>query len=139
MIVVDTSILFALLHRQDDRHRAAVDWYEDSLPHLATTPLVLAELDHLANARLGRQGAAAVRADIVAGAYDVDWWRSAHTDATAVAQRYAELDVGLTDASLVALAARLETTRIATFDERHFRAMTPLAGGEAFTVLPADA
>ena len=43
------------------------------------------------------------------------------------------------DASLVALAARLGTTSIATFDERHFRAMQPLTGEPAFTLLPVDA
>lgn len=45
----------------------------------------------------------------------------------------------MTDASLIALAARIETTQIATFDERHFRAMTPLHGGRHFTLLPKDA
>jgi predicted nucleic acid-binding protein len=47
-------------------------------------------------------------------------------------------DIGLADASLLALAARLGTTRIATLDERHFRAVPPLGGEAAFTLLPAD-
>jgi hypothetical protein len=38
----------------------------------------------------------------------------------------------------VVLAARVGTVDIATFDERHFRAMEPLTGG-SFRVLPADA
>jgi predicted nucleic acid-binding protein len=45
--------------------------------------------------------------------------------------------LGLTDASLVALAGRLRTNRIVTFDD-HFRSLTT-PGGEAFVVLPADA
>ena len=45
--------------------------------------------------------------------------------------------IGVTDASLVVLAARYRTTRLLTFDERHFRAIKPLHG-EAFTLLPAD-
>jgi uncharacterized protein len=36
------------------------------------------------------------------------------------------------------LAARWETRRILTLDQRAFRAVTPLQGG-AFIVLPADA
>jgi hypothetical protein len=40
---------------------------------------------------------------------------------------------------LLALAARLETTRIATLDERHFRVIRPLTGEAAFTLLPTDA
>jgi hypothetical protein len=34
-------------------------------------------------------------------------------------------------------ASRYETDRIVSFDERRFRAVTPLQGG-AFTILPAD-
>ncbi len=39
----------------------------------------------------------------------------------------------------MALAARLETTNIASFHERHFRAMRPVKGGAAFRLLPHDA
>jgi predicted nucleic acid-binding protein len=56
-----------------------------------------------------------------------------------VAERYADTRLGLADASLVALAGRLGTIDIATLGERHFRAVRPLAGGTAFTLLPADA
>ena len=44
--------------------------------------------------------------------------------------------VGLTTASLVALAGRVNTRRIATFDEQFRTLTTP--DGEAFVVLPAD-
>ncbi|HEX7289612.1 MAG TPA: hypothetical protein VF250_00680 [Conexibacter sp.] len=40
-------------------------------------------------------------------------------------------------AAAIVLAHRHETTRMLTFDERHFRTVAPLAGG-AFTLLPAD-
>jgi predicted nucleic acid-binding protein len=56
-----------------------------------------------------------------------------------IAERYANINLGLADASLVALTERLATTTIATLDERHFRAVRPLAAGDAFTLLPADA
>ena len=56
-----------------------------------------------------------------------------------IARQYLDPGVSLTDASVVALAARLGTTSIAPFDERHFRAMQPLTGESAFTLLPADA
>lgn len=56
-----------------------------------------------------------------------------------VAERDADTRLGLADASLVALAERLATIDIATLDERHFRAVRPLANGKAFRLLPADA
>jgi hypothetical protein len=52
--------------------------------------------------------------------------------------RYADLRLGLADCSLVILADRYQTDRILSFDERHFRSVTSLAGAP-FVVLPADA
>ena len=52
--------------------------------------------------------------------------------------RYRDLRIGLADASLVVLAARLGTRRILSFDQRAFRTVAPLQGG-AFEFLPADA
>ena len=51
--------------------------------------------------------------------------------------RYRDLRLGLADASLVVVAERYSTRRLLTFDERAFRAVSPLQGG-AFTILPAD-
>jgi hypothetical protein len=42
---------------------------------------------------------------------------------------------GLADLSLVVLASRLDTRRLARFDLRRFRDLRPLAGG-AFELLP---
>lgn len=138
MIVVDTSLLYALADAGDQRHREAAAWYVGTSEPLITTPLVLAELDHLVGARLGVHALRAVRSDVAAGAYAVEWWKAAATDSVTIAGRYEGLRIGLTDASLVALAGRLGTTEIATFDERHFRAIRPMTGGAAFRLLPAD-
>jgi predicted nucleic acid-binding protein len=139
LIVADTSFAYALLDDTDVGFVAARDWYEARYPDMITTPLVLCEVDHLAARRLGTQARSAFRADVAAGGYTIAWWGSATEDCVQVAERYVDLGVGFTDASLVALAARLETTSIATFDERHFRAMKPLTGEPAFTLLPVDA
>jgi predicted nucleic acid-binding protein len=47
------------------------------------------------------------------------------------------LKLGLADLAVVIMARRHDTLRILTFDERDFRAVTPLQGG-AFQLLPAD-
>ncbi len=54
-----------------------------------------------------------------------------------VVDRYRELGVGLTDASLVVLSRRYSTLDVLTLDERHFRIMTG-AGEAPFRLLPAD-
>lgn len=139
MIVLDTSVLAALLDRGDARHDMSTAWYAGCTDELVTTPLVLAEIDFLVERRGGPTAAAALRRDIAADAFQVEWWPECTAEAVQVADRYATSALGLTDASLVALAAHVETTRIATFDERHFRQVRPLRGGDAFTLLPLDA
>jgi predicted nucleic acid-binding protein len=139
VIVVDASFIYALLDANDVNHELAATWYLGELPPLATTPLILAETDHLARTRAGAAAQRAFHTDLANGVYDVRWWPDAASDAVDVARQYAGLEVGLADASLVALAARLDTTDIATFDQRHFRAMRPLTGGDAFRLVPLDA
>jgi hypothetical protein len=139
VIVADTSFLFALLDRHDERHDLARIWFERTEPQFATVPLVLAEVDFLAASRGGQGMRAAFRNDVKAGAHAVLWWEDASAQAAKLAEQYADLGVSLADASLVALAARMQTIEIATFDERHFRALRPLVGGEAFRLLPVDA
>jgi predicted nucleic acid-binding protein len=139
VIALDTSLLVALMVRRDQYHQAAVNWYGKVTARLAVTPLVLAEVDGLMLKWGGWPAAAAFRHDVVAGVYSVHWWDNADVQAAELADAYGDLGVSLVDASLVVLAARLRTIEIATFDERHFRAMRPLSGGDAFRLLPADA
>jgi len=138
VIVLDTSVLVALLVARDQYHQMATGWYGNLTAKLIVTPLVLAEVDSLVFNRGGQHAVGAFRRDVTAGAFSIQWWDEAAVQTARLAEQYADLGVSLTDASLVALAARLQTTEIATFDERHFRAIKPL-WGDAFRLLPADA
>ncbi len=139
MIVVDTSVVLAFMNAGDNHHETVAGWMETADDDLATTPLILAELDHLVGVRGGPSALAALRADLAAGAYLVEWWPGAVTEVVGVAERYADQRLGLADASLIVLADRLGTRAVATLDERHFRAVRPLAGVDPFRLLPADA
>jgi len=139
VIVVDTSIVVAYMNAADDYHAAVAGWLDGADEDLATTPLIIAEVDHLVGARGGPTARRALHRDLAAGAYLVEWWPGAIAAVVKIAERYADTGLGLADASLVALAERLGKIDIATLDERHFRAVRPLAGGKAFRLLPADA
>jgi uncharacterized protein len=135
-VVLDTSLIVAVIRRDDRQHAAAARWLEELDDELLTSPLALAEMDNWAGKLGGPDVCRALWADFESGAYGVRWWADALGETIAIARRHPP--IGLTDASLVALAARLRTTRIATFDLRHFRALsTP--DGEPFILLPADA
>lgn len=138
MIVVDTSVIYALLDARDSWHQRVAAWYRDAEPILVTTPLVLAEVDHLAMRRAGKEACSAWREDVAGGAYVVEWWADAPAKAAEVAERYQDGNVSLTDASLVVLADRMGTVDVATLDERHFRALRPLSSDGAFRLLPID-
>ena len=139
MIVVDTSVIVAFMNAGDDHHEVVAGWLDQTNDDLATTPLVVAEVDHLARVRGGSAASGAFRADLLAGAYLVEWWPAAIASSVSVAEVYADTGLGLADASLVALAERVGTVEIATLDERHFRVVRPLTAGAAFRLLPADA
>jgi predicted nucleic acid-binding protein len=84
----------------------------------------------------GRRARQALLRNLADGALTVRWWADALDEAIAIARRRPELD--LVDASLVALAHRVRTDRIATFDPARFRALATREG-KPFTILPDDA
>ncbi|CAN5854789.1 hypothetical protein BH23ACT11_BH23ACT11_30850 [soil metagenome] len=136
MIVLDTSVVVAFMNQRDHDHERVALWMETVEEHLFTTPLIVAEIDHLVSRSGGPDAARAFYDDLESGAYLVEWWPEAVVEIVAAARKHE--GIGLADASLIALAAWFETTRVATLDERHFRAVRPLTGEAAFTLLPAD-
>ena len=97
---------------------------------------VTAEVDYLLGKRIGRAARLAFLDDLAVGTFVAVCLESDdYRQVVQLESRYADLDVGLADCSVVVLAARFQTRRILTFDERHFRALRPLQGG-AFELLP---
>jgi predicted nucleic acid-binding protein len=139
LIVLDTSVVLAFMDGRDRNHATVREWMGRQQDDLLTTPLVVAELDHLVLRQGGAAAARALRQDLDDGAYLLEWWPAAIHETIAIANRHESMGLGLTDASLLALAGHLGTTKLATLDERHFRAVKPASGGDAFTLLPADA
>lgn len=110
---------------------------------VVVSPLVLAELDHVARARFSaaerHRLVSFVVAQIRSTRFVVAKTTSQVLDAAvAVQARYAGLDLDLTDAVLVATAADYRTDAILTLDRRDFRAIQPLTSHRAFRVLPDD-
>jgi predicted nucleic acid-binding protein len=133
-VVVDAGFVLALARRRHPGHDAARELVATLDEDLVTSPLALAEIDAGVLDAVGQAAQGAVWRDFERGAYAVRWWADALKETLAIAR--AHPGIGLTTASLVALAGRLNTSRIATFDEQFRTLTTP--GGEAFVVLPAD-
>jgi predicted nucleic acid-binding protein len=134
-VVLDTNVVVALYDAGDPDHALVADWVATLDEDLVATPMAVAEMDYLVLTRGGRDARDALWDDLDEGAYVVRWWADALNETLRIARRHPF--VGLTDASLVALAGLLRTNRIATVDQ-HFRSMTTPAG-EPFVLLPDDA
>jgi predicted nucleic acid-binding protein len=133
-VVLHADFVLALVRRRHPRHDDAVDLLTTLDEDLVTSPLAVADIDRQVAASAGDDAQRAVWRDFERGAYAVRWWADALKETLVIAGRHP--DVGLTSASLVALAGRVNTRRIATFDEQFRTLTTP--DGEPFVVLPAD-
>jgi predicted nucleic acid-binding protein len=135
-LVLDTSFVVGYYEAGTEQQRAAERWYLGADDDFVTTPLAVAEMDYLVSRRGGAAARQALWGDFRSRAWQVRWWADAMDETLQIAGLRPEL--GLVDASLVALAHRLRTDRIATFDHRHFRTLETRSG-KPFTILPADA
>ena len=138
-LIIDSAPIVALADRSEPQ-REAILAVLAAEPGLLVIPApVTAEIDYLLGQRFGPAARRAFLADLAAGRFLVESLdQDGYATVIDLDARYAGLDLGLADCALVVLAARHRTTRILSFDERHFRSVTPLHG-EAFTILPADA
>lgn len=138
MIVLDTGGLYAALDANETLHGRAVAALVASTPPRVVSPFVLAELDYLIGNRVGHQAQMALVDEVTRGAYQLELFSSEDVGhATRIMERYADLRIGLTDASVVVLANRHRTLDLLCTDERHFRALRG-PGGRSFRLLPLD-
>lgn len=137
MIVLDTGGLYALLDSSDRYHdaaHAAIGGYDGPL---LLSPLILAETDYLVSKRLGRRAERAFLSEVTDNVYRLVPFGDEDMDlATAQVNRYADMDIGIADASVAVVAGRYRTVDLLSVDQ-HFRAIGPL-WGEAFRLLPLD-
>ena len=137
-LLIDAAPLVALADPGEPQREAILEVLTNETGTLVIPAPTTAEIDYLLGRRFGREAQRAFLADLAAGRFTVaSLDRDDYATVIDLDARYADLDLGLADCALVALAARHRTTRILTFDERHFRAVAPLHG-KAFTLLPAD-
>lgn len=138
MIVLDTSGLLAAIDTAQNHHVPTREALETADAPLLISPFVLAELDYLLATKVGNREQLALLAEVERGAYQLEPFTAADVGAArSVLERYADLDLGIADASNVILADRHNTLDILTLDERHFRAVQTISG-QPFRLLPAD-
>ena len=137
MILLDTSGLLANYDRADRHHDAATRALVQPQRRVLS-PFVLAELDYLVSKVAGQSAELIALEDVARGAYELTSFDAADVAAARVViERYAGLQLGLADASIVVLAERYGCYDLLTLDQRHFRAITT-SDGRHFRLLPLD-
>lgn len=136
MLIVDAGPLFAASATRDRHHRRCHDLLSSVPRPLVVPALVVTEVAYLLADRIGSHAEVAFARSLEAGellvepVLDIDWPRIAQ-----LTEDYADLPLGIVDASLVALAEREGIETIATLDHRHFATVQP-THTPAFTLLP---
>lgn len=126
MLIVDAGPLYAAAARRDRNHDACVELLANSPRPLIVPVLVVTEVAYLLADRLGPKAETAFATSIERGELVIgqvaaaDWVRI-----TSLLDQYADLRLGMVDASVIALAERLDLRTIATLDRRHFSAVRP--------------
>jgi len=138
-ILTDTAPLVAAADRDDRAHGLAARLFRELPgPFVVVTP-VLTEAEYFIRRRVGSAAARALVADAVAGALSYHALEGPDlARAQAVLEAHRGLELGLADASIVAVAERLGVATVFTFDHRDFRRVRP-AHMEAFDLVPTEA
>lgn len=134
LAVVDTGPLYAVVDEDDDDHARCRAVLENDSHRLIIPTMVIAEATYLVGTRLGPDVEAQFLRTLAHVAVEAptpdDWPRMAD-----LVSQYADFPLGGADASVVALAERLDIETIITLDDRHFRAVRP-RHRKAFRILP---
>ena len=134
LTVVDAGPLYAAADSDDADHEACVATLAREDLWLVLPALVVAEATYFVGRRLGASAESAFLRGIgeldVEGPSSEDFARMAE-----LVEQYADFPLGGTDASVVALAERLDAVVIVTLDRRHFAAVAP-RHREGFELLP---
>lgn len=137
-LVLDTGPLIALADRKDPLKSRVEVLLQQEPGELVIPAPITAEVDYLLGKRLGRKARLAFLDDLAAGRFLVAGLdESDHRQVAELERKYEDIDAGLAHLSAVVMAAKHGTTRLLTFDERHFRTLRTVDGAR-FTLLPAD-
>ena len=134
--LLDTGFLYALLNRQESRHQDVLDASAKVRGAIYLPTVVTTEVSYLIQRDLGAESLAdfiellATESFVLVEPVAADCQRAAE-----VVRQYTDSNIDFVDAVLVAIAERLNITRVLTVDARHFRLFKP-RHCVAFEILP---
>jgi predicted nucleic acid-binding protein len=135
-ILVDTGVLLGAIDADDAAHTRCAALLDVHAPGLPVPVTVIADAAWQLENNVGVEAEAALLDSVITGELTVvDITAADYVRAVELIRRYADLGLGLVDASAIAIAERLNVTTIATLDRRDFTDVRP-AHRDTFELVP---
>jgi uncharacterized protein len=136
VIVVDSGVLIAAADVDDNHHQSCARLIAERGSEFLVPATVVVEVCWM----LGRHVSVILEADLLDAIAEgelrlEDLERNDYARTSELVTIYADLPLGMVDASVVAVAERLDVREVATIDHRHFSVVRP-RHVDAFTLLP---
>jgi hypothetical protein len=127
-VLIDTGPLVAAIDKKDPAYDMAATALESLRRNAIVPSPVVVEVDHLARRRVGNDAARRFLKTVAGGGHEIAYLTAGlMRRAVELDSRYADLNLGVVDSCVMAIAERHEMP-IFTFDFRDFRATESAAG-----------
>ena len=135
-VLVDTGVFVSAADTDEPHHQQCAKVLQDYRGELVVAAPVIPETAWLLEARLGTSAEVRFLSLITSGLVEViDLTPPDYRRCVTLIDRYADLGLGIVDASIVTIAERLKITMIATLNHRDFTVVRP-DHIEAFELIP---
>lgn len=125
-VIADTGPLYALVDADDAWHGRVVEWWRANREPVVVPVCVLPEVCYLLHTRISQQAEAAFVRAVAKGEFVVEPLEPEDiTRAAMLVGKYADLELGFVDSTVIATAERLDAIEVLTTDRRHFSAVRP--------------
>ena len=135
-VVADTGPIYALIDRDDAWHERVVTWWRANSEQVVIPVSVVSEVCYLLHTRISPEAEAAFVKAIVDGEFTLETLEPEDlVRIEAILSRYSNVDLTFVDASVAAIAERLDAVQVLTTDRVHLSAIRPTHTG-AFQLSP---
>ncbi len=125
-VLIDTGVIYALADRKDAWHKRVAAFMAQFNGKLVVPSTVIPEASYLLNTYLGQTAELTFLNALAEGEIAVEPFITADlARCIELLKNYGDANIGLVDASLIAMSERLKITRILTTDRRHFSLVRP--------------
>ena len=134
--LLDTGVLYALLNQREKRHAEVLQQMQRIRESVLLPTPVIGEVGYLLLRDVGTTALVGFVRSMATSRYPLiepqsqDYQRAAE-----ILQQYDDANIDYVDVIIMAIAERLDITKILTLDQRHFRLFRP-AHCPAFELLP---